>query len=76
MQPIAQLADELFLDKVRRARATDPAEKLLDGARLFDFVCRIMSDGIRNQFPQADDEEVQRRLIEQLAIARRLESMP
>jgi hypothetical protein len=76
MQPIVQLADELFLDKVRRARATDPAEKLLDEARLFDFVCRIMSDGIRNQFPQADDEEVQRRLIEQLAIARRLESTP
>ena len=76
MQPIAQLANELFLDKVRRARAADPAEKLLDGAKLFDFVCRIMSDGIRNQYPQADDEEVQRRLIERVAIARRLESMP
>ncbi len=76
MQPIAQLADELFLNKVRRARAADPAEKLMDGAKLFDFVCRIMSDGIRNQFPQADDEEVQHRLIERVTIARRLESTP
>jgi hypothetical protein len=76
MQSIKQLADELFLDKVRRARAENPSDKFLDGARLFDFVCRIMSDGIRNQYPHAQEEEVQQRLFERVAIARRLDGMP
>jgi hypothetical protein len=76
MQSIKQLAGELFLDKVRRARVESPEQKFLDGAQLFDFVCHVMSDGIRNQYPQACDAEIKHRLFERVALARRLESTP
>ena len=32
MEPTKELADELFRDKVRQARATRPDERMLDGA--------------------------------------------
>jgi hypothetical protein len=40
MQPSPELIDEIFTRKVRRAREANPVEKMLDGARLFDMVCR------------------------------------
>lgn len=73
MRPTQRLVDDLFWEKVKRARAMDPEEKLLAGPRLFDQVCRIMCDGIRDAFPDADEERVQAILRERLAIARRLE---
>ena len=76
MQPTKELIDELFLDKVRQARNTPPVERLLNGARLFDFSCRIMCDGIRHQHPDAGPEEVKRLLFERIALSRKLESMP
>ena len=56
-----------------RARRTPPEEKLLDGPRLFDLACRIMKDGIRDQYPDADDRRVQEILAQRLEILRRLE---
>jgi hypothetical protein len=76
MQPTKELIDELFWDKVRRARTANPVDKFFDGARLFDFVCRIMKDGIRDRFPDASEQEINRRLSEQVAIARKLENSP
>ena len=73
MAPSEELLKEIDLDRVRRARAASPEEKLLDGPRLFDRVCRIMKDGIRMQFPDADEEEVRRILLQRLAIAEMLE---
>lgn len=35
-----------------------PAEKLLEGPRLFDRACRLMADGIRHRHPGLDDEAV------------------
>jgi hypothetical protein len=76
MEPDPELLDALYRQRVERARATPPEEKLLDGPRLFDRVCRIMRDGIRMQFPEADEEAVRRILLERLAIAEQLERNP
>ena len=67
-------ADALFWERVEAARRQPPEDKLLAGPRLFARVCRIMMDGIRWQFPDASEEEVQRILRERLDIARRLET--
>jgi len=74
MEPDKEQIDALFWERVRRARAMPPEEKLLAGARLFDLSCRIMADGIRHEHPQASDEEVQQILRERLALIRRLEN--
>jgi hypothetical protein len=76
MEPTPELIDELYRERVRRARAMSPEEKLLAGPRLFDRVCARMRDGIRMQFPNAGPEEVQRIFLERLAIAKRLEERP
>jgi hypothetical protein len=73
MQPTKELIDELYRDKVRIARAMSPEDKLLAGARLFDRSCRIMADGIRSQFRDADECRIQQILRERLALIRRLE---
>lgn len=76
MEPTQDLIDDLYRERILRARAASPEEKLLDGPRLFDRVCAIMKDGIRMQFPNSSDEEVQRILLQRLAIAEWLEENP
>jgi len=65
-EPTQQLIDELFLDKVRAARAMSPEDKLLAGPRLFERSCRIMLDGLRDENPDADDARLQDLLRERL----------
>jgi hypothetical protein len=76
MEPTPEVIDELFRERVLRARRTPPEEKLLDGPRLFDLCCRIMADGIRNEYPEADEQRVQELLRQRLALLRRLEEYP
>jgi len=73
MENIKELADQIFRDRVLRARKMDPAEKLSAGFELFEFACGISRAGIRHQFPEADDAEVERILAERLALGQRLE---
>jgi hypothetical protein len=73
MQPTKELADAIFWERVERTRRTPPAEKVLAGLQLFELTTRIMADGIRSQFPDADERRVQELLRERLALARRLE---
>ncbi len=73
MQPTKELIDALYWERVERARRMSPGEKLLDGARLFDWACSITAAGIRAQFPEADQRRVREILAERLALARRLE---
>ncbi len=73
MKSIKELADAIYREKVLRARATPPDQKLLDGPRLFDFACRIAADGIRNQYPDADEQRVREILAQRIALLRRLE---
>jgi len=59
MSSIAALTSQLYAEEVARARAMDPADKLLEGPRLFERACRLMIDGIHHQHPELDDEGVQ-----------------
>lgn len=74
MDPIAKLADQIFREKIERARAEAPEEKMVDGPRLFDFACEVSKSGIRMQYPDADEAEVHRHLLHRLAIAEQLEN--
>ena len=72
MDDIRQLADDIFREKVHRARAMSPGRKVLLGPELFDRVCQIALGGIRSQMPGATEEEHRRELSRRLKIARRL----
>jgi len=72
MEPTRELIDEIYRQRVLRARRTPPEEKLLDGARLFDMACQIMMDGIRDEFPDIDEDEGRRILAERIALSRRM----
>ncbi len=73
MVPTQELANSIYRERVLRARQESPEAKLLDGPRLFDFCCRIVADGIRNEFPEADEQRVQEILAQRIALLRRLE---
>ena len=60
-------------EELRFARETPPAEKLIAGARLFDFACTITVAGIRREHPTASDEQVLQILRERLDWASRWE---
>ena len=61
-------------EAVEAARGRAPVEKLLDGLRLFDRTCQIMTAGIRHEQPGTDQAEVLRILRERLHLARQLEN--
>lgn len=73
MQPTQELIDDLFWDKVDRARDQPLGQKLLDGFELFEQACQLARMGIRYEYPEADEAEVERLLREQLARLRELE---
>jgi hypothetical protein len=70
---IRKLADELYRERVRAARQMSPEEKLLAGEELFDYACAITLAGIRNQFPEATEEQRLKILEERLAWRERIE---
>jgi hypothetical protein len=70
--PTPELLDHLYLEKVRVARQMTPEQRVLASFELTEFVRRGLEDGIRCQFPQAADDEVQRKLCERVATVRRL----
>lgn len=73
MGPSKDLVDALFWERVRRAQKMSGDEKVREGLRLYDRALAIMRDGIRHQFPQAEDAEVETILRERLARLRKME---
>ena len=73
MGPTQPLIDDIFVRRVLQARRTPPAEKFLDGPRLFDFACRVTKDGIRHQHPDADEARIDELLRERVKLLRRME---
>ena len=65
--------DDSFWQQVERARKMTGDERVREGLALFDRAVRIMTDGIRHQFPDAAEEEVRRIRHERLTLIRRLE---
>ena len=72
MEPTQELVDAIYREKVLRARATPPEQKLLAGPRIFRSVCERMKAGIRSQFPDADEGRVAEILQQRLDLLRRL----
>lgn len=60
------LADSLYRERVLRARRTPPEERILDGIRLYDEAVGRMRLGVRLQHPDADQDEVERLLVERI----------
>jgi hypothetical protein len=73
MEPTQEMVDELFRERIRRGGDTPPDQKILDSLRSFDLSCRLMDDGIRHEFPDADDAEVRRIRSERINRIRKLE---
>ena len=73
MQPTQEMIDDIYRERVRRARRMTVAEKFLAGGDLFDDVCERMRAGIRSQFPHEDDAGVNRILKQRLARLRQVE---
>lgn len=69
---IKALQDSIFLSKVAKARRTPMSQRLADGPLLFDQCCRIMRDGIRGQFPDYTEEQVEKEFRRRLAIGKKL----
>jgi hypothetical protein len=68
-----ELIDEIYREKVLRARLQPAEAKLRDGPRLHEYACFIASEAIRSQSPGISDEEVLAILRERLALRERLE---
>jgi hypothetical protein len=67
------LADELYRERVLRARRTPSEERILDGPRLFDYACTITLAGLRMEKPNATETELRQALKQRLALAQKLE---
>ena len=73
MEPTPELLDTIYRERILKARRTPLDEKLLLGPQLFAEVCERMADGIRDEYPDADEQRVREILAQRLALLRRLE---
>jgi hypothetical protein len=69
---IRQLADDIFREKVLRARKLSFAERFRAGGDLFDQMCAVSIAGIRQQNPKADEVQVRAIFAERMRIGRLL----
>ncbi len=66
------LMDDIFREKVLRARQIPAGRRLMMGLELFDVVEERMRGGVRRQFPEADADEVERILRARFARLRQV----
>lgn len=71
MVPTQELFDQLYREKILVARRMTPEERVLGCFELTEFVRQVMTDGVRDQFPEADEEEVQAIVRKRVAIVKR-----
>lgn len=69
------LFDELYRQKIRQARAMTPAERVLASFDLTDLALKVMAAGVRAQFPDAEEPEVQRIVRQRIDRVRQLENL-
>ena len=63
---IPHLADSIYVDKVRRACQLTMGERIDTSIELFEGALGLMRDGIRAQFPDQSQEEVEQTLRKRL----------
>ena len=66
MNPIKTLIQDIDSRKLERARQASMEEKMLDGPRLFRLSCEAMKAGLRLDFPEASETELQELLLERV----------
>jgi len=74
MQPAKELIDDIFRDKVLRARRMNPEAKIRAGLELFAMVRERMIEGLRAENPEADESTIRDLFGRRLAILRKLSS--
>ena len=67
------IIDEIYREKVLRARARTPDERFTDGLELFDESLAWMRDGVRMQHPGFSDEEIEAEVARRFARVRQIE---
>lgn len=66
---IRKLADEIFCEKVLRARELTIEQRIRAGGDLFDQMSGVSKDGIRHQNPATDEATVPRLFAERMRTA-------
>ncbi len=66
MDDIKALSDDIFRERILRARLMDPTEKFLLGQRLFESACELTKTGIRSDNPGASEDQVRAILRQRL----------
>jgi hypothetical protein len=74
MESIKELADDIYRERVLLARRTPIDQKIAASGELFDWACELMTAGLRDENPGADEATIQQLLRNRLALLRRLES--
>jgi hypothetical protein len=69
------LADTLYWEKVERARAMKPEDRMQAGPELFDYACSITLTALREQMPDASEAELLEALRQRIALKRQLEEI-
>lgn len=69
----ALLIDELYRERILRARNASPENKILAGQRLFESACEITLIGIRRDFPELSEEQRRKILRDRLKMRRKSE---
>ncbi len=75
VQPNQQLFDEIYRERVLRARRSTPAQKFCDGFEMFEFACIFMRAGIKAQNPDASEYEISSEMKRRFRIQRRLHEL-
>lgn len=70
-EDIKPLADAIDRDRIARARTQSPGEKLVESLNYHDEMVLWAKAGIRSEFPEADEREVDRILEERMQRLRR-----
>ena len=75
MEPTQTLIDSIYSERVKRAQATAPEEKLMDGFLLFEESRRWALAGIRAEFPEVDSVQAEQIFCERLNRLRRRDEL-
>jgi hypothetical protein len=75
MEPTPELIRQIDRQRIEDARRMSPEARVLECLRLFDFAVKITAAGIRSQYPEADERQVQRIIRQRLELMRRTEGL-
>jgi hypothetical protein len=67
-----ELIDDIYRERVLRARRTPIEQKFLAGGQLFEDVCVRMAAGLRHENPGADEATIQELLRRRFDLLHRL----